>query len=127
MPFSGRWPLPHFPLPQTMMRTLLASALLLLLNGCSSGYQGRECSGDIQTLSGQPRGSVQAMIIDRFNSFSVALPDRQLDSGPLLSSDRQRYIPSATTADGWLAQRISDHRFAVINAPTDQAITFTCP
>lgn len=126
MPKSGFWLLPLLPSHQTMARALLVS-LPLLLAACTPREQGMACSGEIQTLSGEPRGSVRGMIVDRFSSFSVALPDFTLESGPLQSSDHQLYIPSATTADGWLAQRISDHRFAVINAATDQAITFTCP
>lgn len=123
---SGHWLLPDLPSTQRAIRILLPS-LVFLLAACSSDYKGQSCPGEIQTLSGQPKGVTQAMIIDRFSSFSVELPDLRLDSGPLLSSDRQLYIPSATTPDGWLAQRISDHRFAIINAPQDQAITFTCP
>ncbi|WP_455811778.1 hypothetical protein [Pseudomonas graminis] len=123
---SGHWLLPSFPSPLRAIR-LMPALLVLLLAACSSDYKGQACPGEIQTLSGQPQGIVQAMIIDRFSSFSVELPDFKLDSGPLQSSDRQLYIPSATTPDGWLAQRISDHRFAIINAPKDQAITFTCP
>ncbi|MFK8258471.1 hypothetical protein ACFL9S_11870 [Erwinia sp. AnSW2-5] len=126
MPKSGHWLLPAFPSPLPVIRALPA-LLVLLLAACSSDYKGQQCPGEIQTLSGQSQGVTQAMIIDRFSSFSVALPDLKLDSGPLQSSDRQLYIPSATTQDGWLAQRISDHRFAIINAPKDQAITFTCP
>ena len=126
MPNSGPWLLPSLPSPQRAIRILLPS-LVFLLAACSSDYKGQSCPGEIQTLTGQPQGATQAMIIDRFSSFSVELPDLRLDSGPLQSNDRQLYIPSATTPDGWLAQRISDHRFAIINAPKDQAITFTCP
>lgn len=126
MPRSGLWLLPHLSLRQTVSRAL-PLLMLLLLTACSSGYQGRECSGEIQTLSGQPRGTTQGMIVDRFSSFSVTLPDMQLDSGPLYSSDRRTYIPSATTQNGWLAQRLSDRRFTIVNAPRDEAITFTCP
>lgn len=126
MPNSGRWLLPHRLFRPAVYRILLASAPLILA-ACSSDFQGHPCSGEIKTLSGQPVATTQGMIIDRVNSFSVTLPDLTLDSGPLMSSDRQLYIPSATTRDGWLAQRISDHRFAIINAPKDQAMTFTCP
>ena len=118
--------MPYLPSPQTMSRALLAS-MILLLAACSSDYEGQQCSAEIQTLTGEPRGNINGMVIDRFSSFSVALPDLKLDSGPLHSNDHQLYIPSATTPDGWLAQRISDHRFTIINAPKDQVINFTCP
>ena len=106
---------------------LLPMAIALLLSACSSRYQGESCPATISTLSGQWLGNTEGKVIDRFSSFSVTLPDMTLESGALLSSDPQRYIPSATTADGWLAQRVSEHQFSIINATQDRVITFTCP
>ncbi|MGE9553703.1 hypothetical protein ACQPT2_21500 [Erwinia amylovora] len=103
------------------------AALVMLLSACSSGEKGMPCEGKVQTLSGQPLGNVEGTIVDRFTSFSVTLPDLRLESGPLHSSDRQHYIPSAVNREGWLAQRLSDTRFSVINAPQDKMITFSCP
>lgn len=109
------------------LRFPLPLALALLLSACSSDYQGETCPATVSTLSGQSLGTTEGKVIDRFSSFSVTLPDLQVESGALLSSDRQLYVPSATTPDGWLAQRISEHRFSIINAPKDRNITFTCP
>ncbi|ATZ10964.1 hypothetical protein [Erwinia amylovora] len=121
---SGLWSKPDCS-PRPYVMGLLLSALLL--SACSSNEQGQMCVGKVETLSGQSLGTLQGRIIDRFSSFSVNLPSLKLDSGPLHSNDRQLYIPMAVTEDGWLTQRISDHRFALINAPKDQAITLTCP
>ncbi|WP_249168423.1 hypothetical protein [Erwinia sp. E602] len=127
MPVSGCPRLsPFIPTSPLAIRPLLCAALLLLA-GCAGKYQGTTCNGEVTTLSGQPLGTVEGKIIDRVSAFSVTLPDRTLDSGPLWSGDRQLYIPSAVTRDGWLAQRVSDTRFSIINSPQDRAITFTCP
>lgn len=108
-----------------------SGALLLiataLLSACSSDYRGKTCAGKVETLSGQPVAMVEGKVIDRFNSFSVTLPEREIDSGPLHSSDRRLYVPSSVTSDGWMAQRVSDQRFTLINAPDDRAITLICP
>lgn len=109
------------------IQRLLLAILILLVSACSSDQRGEKCFGEVKTLSGQPLGTLQARVIDRFNSFSVFMPSLELDSGPLHSNDRQLYIPSAVTRDGWLVQRISGHQFSIINAPGDQAITFICP
>ncbi|WP_428945523.1 hypothetical protein ACQK5W_05565 [Pantoea sp. FN060301] len=85
------------------------------------------CHGRVETLSGKQQGLVEGTIVDRFTSFRVSMPDITLESGLLYSSDRQRYLPSAVTHEGWLAQRLSDTRFSVINAPQDKMITFSCP
>lgn len=106
---------------------LLPAVLILLLAACSSDYKGVECNGQRQSLEGQPLGSVQGLVVDRFNSFSVTLPDLKLDSGALQSTNRELYIPSAVTRDGWLAQRVSDRQFSIINSPQNQMITFSCP
>ncbi|WP_158783782.1 hypothetical protein [Pantoea sp. BAV 3049] len=105
----------------------LFMAITLLLSACSSGEKGMTCEGKIQTLTGQPLGNIEGTIVDRFTSFSVASSGLKLESGPLQSSDRQQYIPSAVSREGWLAQRLSDTRFSIINAPQDKMITFSCP
>ncbi|MEN3261225.1 hypothetical protein AAH678_21275 [Sodalis endosymbiont of Spalangia cameroni] len=99
----------------------------LLLSACASHYRGVECRGEIKTLAGQPLGVTQALIIDRFNSFSVAMPKMTVESGPLKSTDRNKYLPSAVTREGFLAQRVSDHKFSIINAPANQWVSYTCP
>lgn len=126
MPTSGYWLTPFSKSPPRLLRPLFA-ALVLLIAACSSGYKGAECSGQRQSLEGQPLGTVQGRIIDRFNSFSVTLPEMTLDSGTLHSSDPERYIPSAVTREGWLAQRLSDRQFSIINSPQNQMISFSCP
>ena len=105
--------------------TLFAS--LVLLSGCSSAEKGTLCEGNVQTLSGESLGNTEGEIIDRFTSFQVRMDRLRLESGALHSSDPQRYVPSAVTEGGWLAQRLSDTRFSVINAPQDKVITFSCP
>ena len=128
MPVSGRPRLSRFFFARPLaIRPLLGAAVLLLLAGCAGKYQGMACNGEVSTLSGQPLGVVEGKIIDRVSAFSVTLPDRTLDSGPLWSSDRQLYIPSAVTRDGWLAQRVSDRRFSIINSPQDRVMNFSCP
>ncbi len=102
-------------------------ASLALLSGCSSQEKGTLCAGNVQTLTGQPLGNTEGEITDRFTSFRVRMDRLQLESGALYSSDPQKYFPSAVTREGWLAQRLSDTRFSVINAPQDKVITFNCP
>jgi hypothetical protein len=102
-------------------------AALALLTGCSSGEKGMVCEGQAQTLDGRVLGNVQGKIVDRFTSFSVTVPDLTLNSGPLHSADRQKYVPAAVTPEGWLAMRLSDTRFMVVNAPQDKVLTFNCP
>jgi|GEM_PF-3294820 len=102
-------------------------AMVLLLTACSSGNKGIACNGQRQSLEGQPLDNIQGFIVDRFTSFSVTLPDQKIESGALQSSNRELYIPSSVTQDGWLAQRISDRQFSIINSPQDQMITFNCP
>ncbi|WP_049778757.1 hypothetical protein [Erwinia tasmaniensis] len=116
-----------YGLSHAVVQRLLLAVLTLVLNGCSSEQRGEKCIGEVKTLSGQPLGTLQGSVIDRFSSFTVFMPPLKLDSGPLHSNDPQRYVPSAVTRDGWLAQRISSRRFSIINAPGDQAITFLCP
>lgn len=106
---------------------VLTVAAPLLLTACSSGNSGMICQGKVETLNGQALGNTQGKIIDRFTSFRVTMDKLRLDSGELYSSDPQQYIPSAVTKEGWLAQRLSDTRFSVINAPQNKVITFSCP
>lgn len=111
----------------TLRKKGLVAAAILLLMACSSGNQGMICQGKVQTLDGRDVSVVEGKIIDRYASFSVSLPDLKLESGTLHSSDRRQYVPSAVTKEGWLAMRLSDTRFMVVNAPLDKVITFDCP
>lgn len=126
MPTPGYWLTTPLKSPPLLFRPLFA-VLVLLIAACSSGNKGAECNGQRQSLQGQPLGTVQGRIIDRFSSFSVTLPEMTLDSGTLHSSNPERYIPSAVTREGWLVQRISDRQFSIINSPQNQMITFSCP
>lgn len=100
---------------------------VLAISACSSHYQGKACQGNVRSLSGQPLGTTRALIIDKFNSFQVQMPEKEIDSGRLFSADHTKYVPSAVTQEGFLAQRLSDNRFSIINAPQDQWISYTCP
>lgn len=106
---------------------ILTVAAPLMLTACSSGNSGMTCEGRVETLNGQVLGNTEGKIVDRFTSFHVTMDKLRLESGELYSSDPQQYIPSAVTKEGWLAQRLSDTRFSVINAPQDRMITFSCP
>lgn len=103
------------------------SLITLLLSGCASEQKSMVCEGKVQTLTGQLQGKTSGKIVDLYSSFSVETDDLQLESGPLQSSDQQKYIPSAVTKEGWLLQRISDTQFSAVNAPLDTMITFSCP
>ncbi|TKI08370.1 hypothetical protein FCN80_04075 [Martelella alba] len=102
-------------------------ATVLLLSACSSTYKGIECRGEIKRLSGQPLGETQALIIDHFSSFTVTTAGQTVNSGMLHSADRTQYIPSAMTREGFLAQRLSDKRFSIVDAAGDRWTTYTCP
>ncbi|WP_213991041.1 hypothetical protein [Sodalis sp. dw_96] len=108
---------------------MFAPAIFLLISGCSSNYRGVECQGEIKSLAGRPLGSTSAMIMDRYNSFTVTMPQEKakVESGMLHSTDRTLYIPSAVTTEGFLAQRVSDKKFAIIDSRQDKWITYTCP
>ncbi|NDL64920.1 hypothetical protein GRH90_19490 [Enterobacteriales bacterium SAP-6] len=113
------------PRPRWGKILLLTGALAIA--ACSSHYEGKECTGKVRSLAGQPLGTVQALILDKFTSFQVRLPEKEIDSGTLFSADHTKYVPSAVTQEGLLAQRLSDNRFSIINAPQDQWISYTCP
>ncbi|WP_312042613.1 hypothetical protein [Erwinia sp.] len=121
-----RWPDP-LKLSVHLCTIALLIAAPLLLSACSSGNSGMVCEGKVNTLSGQSLGNTEGKIIDRFTSFHVSMDKLKLESGELYSSDPQQYIPSAVTKEGWLAQRLSDTRFSVINSQQDRMITFSCP
>jgi len=104
--------------------TVLAGAIALA--GCSTDYQGKQCVGKVESLSGQPLGQTQALVIDRFNSFTVTTSQTKIDSGTLKTSDRTLYLPAAVTREGYLAQRLSDNRFCLIDSPKNQMVTYTC-
>mgnify|MGYP000938735654 FL=1 len=104
--------------------TVLAGTIVLA--GCSSDYQGQQCVGYVESLSGQPLGQTQAMVIDRFSSFTVTTSQTRIDSGTLKTTDRTRYLPSSVTREGYLAQRLSDERFCLIDSPNNQMVTYIC-
>jgi hypothetical protein len=105
------------------------SMAFLAISACSSNSsdKGMTCHGEIRSLSGQPIGETNALIIDNVNSFSVTMPTMTVDSGILYSSDRTQFLPTAVTAQGFLAQRLSDKKFSLVNAQQDQWITYFCP
>ena len=121
-----RWQESRYSLRTGLMSLSLIGALLIL-TACSSGEQGMMCRGEVQTLDGRTLSKVEGKIVDRYASFSVTLPDLKLESGVLHSADRRLYVPSAVTRDGWLAMRLSDTRFMVVNAPQDKVVTLNCP
>lgn len=104
---------------------LLLSALILA--GCASGPQGVECRGDVATLSGQPLGRTSGKVFDLVNSFSISKDDVTVESGPLHSNNRYKWIPSAVTKEGYHAQRISSHQFRLIDPYQNSEVTWQCP
>ncbi|XBS68409.1 hypothetical protein ABK905_16945 [Acerihabitans sp. KWT182] len=117
---AGRYPLLHG------WRTGF-SLMALLIAACSSNYRGVECQGEVKSLAGQPVGMTRALIIDRYASFTITTAQGSVESGMLHSADRTQFIPSAVTREGFLAQRVSDKKFTLINSRQDQWITYTCP
>lgn len=99
----------------------------LLLAGCASGPQGVTCRGDLSTLDGKTLGQSTAKVFDLVNAFSVSNDDVTVESGPLHSNDRLRWIPSAVTKEGYYAQRLSSHQFRLINPYQDNQVTWQCP
>ena len=108
------------------MLRVIALTLPFILVACSSGPQGVECPGKVATLYGQESALTHARIFDLVSSFSIANDEVKVESGPLHSTDRTRYIPAAVTKEGYLAQRISDKQFRLIDPQQDQMITYTC-
>lgn len=109
-----------------MMR-LSIFILITLLTGCSSGPKGVDCPGEVSTIYGQPMGQTQGRIFDLVSAFTVTRDDVSVESGPLQSLDRFKYVPSAVTREGYYAQRLSDKQFRLINPYQDVQITWTCP
>ncbi|QHM70772.1 hypothetical protein [Mixta intestinalis] len=108
-----------------MLRVMVLT-LPLLLAACSSSPPGVECAGSVATLYGEETATTHGTIFDLVNSFSVANEKVKVESGPLHSNDRSRYIPAAVTKEGYLAQRISDRQFRLIDPQQDKMITYTC-
>lgn len=108
------------------MLRMMVFTLPFLLAACSSGPQGIECPGKVATIYGQETAVTRGRIFDLVSSFSVANDDVKVESGPLHSTDRTRYIPAAVTKEGYLAQRISDRQFRLIDPQQDKMITWTC-
>ncbi len=100
---------------------------LMLLAGCSSTPKGVDCPGEVATIYGQSMGTTQARIFDLVNAFSVTRDGVTVQSGALHSSDRFRYVPSAVTAEGFYAQRLTNNQFRLINPYQNTMITWTCP
>jgi hypothetical protein len=101
--------------------------LIAMMTGCSSGPKGVECPGEVSTIYGQSMGQTQGVIFDLVNSFTVTRENVSVQSGPLQSLDRFKYVPSAVTREGYYAQRLSDKQFRLINPYQDTQITWTCP
>ncbi|WP_426607254.1 hypothetical protein [Pantoea anthophila] len=101
--------------------------LITILTGCSSGPKGVDCPGEVSTIYGQPMGQTQGRIFDLVSAFTVTRDDVSVESGPLQSLDRFKYVPSAVTREGYYAQRLSDKQFRLINPYQDTQITWTCP
>lgn len=100
---------------------------LLVLAGCSSAPKGVDCPGEVSTIYGQSMGNTQARIFDLVNAFAVSRDGVKVQSGTLHSTDRFHYVPSAITAEGLYAQRLSDKQFRLINPYQNTMITWTCP
>ncbi|MBT0716819.1 hypothetical protein HGT71_00755 [Rosenbergiella epipactidis] len=111
-----------------MMRGMIyVVPLFLLLSACSHKPYGRLCPGEISTLSGQVTGRSQAWVFDEIQRFTVTDNGTTVQSGYLHSVNRSLYVPSATTSEGFLAQRLSTDRFRIIDAGQDAMVTWTCP
>ena len=80
-------------------------------------------SRKVATIYGRETAVTRGRVFDLVSSFSVANDDVKVESGPLHSTDRTRYIPAAVTKEGYLAQRISDRQFRLIDPQQDKMIT----
>lgn len=109
------------------MLRLIYCTIIFALAGCSSTPKGVECPGEVTTIYGQSLGKTEARIFDLVNAFSVSRDSVTVSSGPLHTSDRFRYIPSAVTAEGLYAQRLSEKEFRLINPYENTMITWQCP
>lgn len=98
----------------------------LLVAGCSSSQRGMQCQGEVKTLPGQSIGQTSAIIVDNIYAFTVVLPKNRIESGLLRSADHQRYVPSAVTKEGYLAQRLSSSSFCIIDADKNQYTLYRC-
>lgn len=99
-------------------------SLLLLLTAGYSSPQGMHCQGEVKTLPGHPIGMTSAVIVDNTVAFSVLMSKQRIESGLLHSADSSRYVPSAVTKEGYLAQRLSGNRFCIID-PQKTSTPFT--
>ena len=108
------------------MLRVMVFTLPFLLAACSSGPQGVECPGKVASIYGQEGPETRGTVFDLVNSFSVAADGVNVESGPLHSTDRARYIPAAVTKEGYLAQRLSANQFRLIDPRQDRMITWTC-
>jgi len=110
------------------MRSLIYLVpVVLLITGCSHKPYGRLCPGEVSTLSGQVTGHTKAWVFDEMQRFSVTEGKTTVHSGYLQSVNPALYVPSATTVEGFLAQRLSADRFRLIDPAQDAMVTWTCP
>jgi len=112
---------------QVLMWRITVVLTLLMLAGCSSAPKGVDCPGEVSTIYGQSMGNTQARIFDLVSAFAVSRDGVKVQSGTLHSTDRFQYVPSAITAEGFYAQRLSDKQFRLINPYQNTMITWTCP
>ncbi|WP_173636171.1 hypothetical protein [Paramixta manurensis] len=108
-----------------MLRVLVVIGVVLLA-ACSSSPKGVVCAGEVATIYGQRMGATTGTIFDLVNAFSVSKDDVTVESGPLRSTDRFHYTPAAVTKEGYLAQRLSDKQFRLIDPQQNTMITYTC-
>ncbi|WP_241648777.1 hypothetical protein [Rosenbergiella collisarenosi] len=101
--------------------------IALSVTGCSHKPYGRLCSGEVSTLTGQVTGHSQAWVFDEIQRFTITKGDTTVHSGYLHSTNPALYVPSTTTKDGFLAQRLSNDRFRLADAHQDSMVTWTCP
>ncbi|MBT0726564.1 hypothetical protein [Rosenbergiella australiborealis] len=102
-------------------------AVSLFLTGCSHKPYGRLCPGEVSTLNGKVTGHSSAWVFDEIQHFSVTHKSNTVNSGYLKSADPSLYVPSATTAEGFMAQRLSPDRFRLIDAEQNEMVTWNCP